>query len=89
VYSKTGTVQPGMQAFNWNGLDNSGRQWADGNYTLTITAVGADSKPVAIATNVTGTVDSVDLTQSPPVLSIGGKSYTLNQILSVQQPLGS
>jgi len=89
VYSKTGTVQPGTQAFNWNGLDNSGRQWADGNYTLTITAVGADSKPVAIATNVTGMVDSVDLTQSPPLLSIGGKSYTLNQILTVQQPLGS
>src|SRR5262249_32493902 len=63
VYSKTGTVQPGTQAFNWNGLDNSGRQWADGNYTLTITAVGADSKPVAIPTNVTGAVDSVDLTQ--------------------------
>jgi hypothetical protein len=34
-------------------------------------------------------VNSVDLTQSPPVMSIGGKNYTLNQILSVQQPLGS
>jgi flagellar basal-body rod modification protein FlgD len=89
VYSKTGTVQPGAQAFNWNGLDNSGRQWADGNYTLTITATGADGKPVAIPTTVTGMVNSVDLTQSPPVLSIGGKNYTLTQILSVQQPLGS
>ena len=88
VYTKTGTVQPGLQAFNWNGLDNSGRQWADGNYTLSITAVGADSKPVAIPTNVTGMVDSVDLTQSPPLLSIGGKTYTLNQILTVQQSLG-
>src|SRR5215475_7616817 len=27
VLSKTGTVQPGQQAFNWNGLDSSGRQW--------------------------------------------------------------
>jgi flagellar basal-body rod modification protein FlgD len=80
VYSKTGTVQPGAQAFNWNGLDN---------YTLTITATGADGKPVAIPTTVTGMVNSVDLTQSPPVLSIGGKNYTLTQILSVQQPLGS
>jgi hypothetical protein len=34
-------------------------------------------------------VNSVDLTQSPPLLSIGGQNYTLNQILSVQQPLGS
>ena len=88
VFSKTGTVQPGAQAFNWNGLDNSGHQWADGNYTLTITATGADGKPVAIPTTVTGMVNSVDLTQSPPVLSIGGQNYTLNQILSVQQPLG-
>jgi flagellar basal-body rod modification protein FlgD len=89
VLSKTGTVQPGAQAFNWNGLDNSGRQWADGNYTLTITAVGTNGQSVAIPTTVTGMVSSVDLTQSPPVLSIGGQNYTLNQILSVQQPLGS
>jgi flagellar basal-body rod modification protein FlgD len=89
VYSKTATVQPGAQAFNWNGLDNSGHQWVDGNYTLTITATGADGKAAAIPTTVTGMVNSVDLTQSPPVMSIGGKNYTLNQILSVQQPLGS
>jgi flagellar basal-body rod modification protein FlgD len=86
VYSKTATVQPGSQQFNWSGLDSSGRQWADGNYTLTITAVGADGSSVAIPTTVTGTVSSVDLTQSPPLLSIGGQNYTLNQILSVQQP---
>jgi flagellar basal-body rod modification protein FlgD len=89
VFSKTGTVQPGAQTFNWNGLDSSGHQWADGNYTLTITGTGADGKAVAIPTTVTGMVNSVDLTQSPPVMSIGGKNYTLNQILSVQQPLGS
>jgi flagellar basal-body rod modification protein FlgD len=89
VFSQTGTVQPGTQAFNWNGLDNSGRQWADGNYTMSVTAVGANGQSVAIPTTVTGVVNSVDLTQSPPVLSIGGQNFTLNQILSVQQPLGS
>ncbi len=88
VFTQTGTVQPGVQQFNWNGLDSQGRQWADGNYTMTITATGADGKSVAVPTTVTGTVSSVDLTQSPPVLSIGGQNYTLNQILSVQQPLG-
>jgi flagellar basal-body rod modification protein FlgD len=89
VFSKTGTVQPGQQAFNWNGLDSSGRQWADGNYTLTVTAVGANGQSVAIPTTVTGMVNSVDLTQSPPLLSIGGQTYTLNQILSVTQPSSS
>jgi len=34
-------------------------------------------------------VSSVDLTQSPPLLSIGGQGYKLTQILSVTQPLGS
>ncbi len=89
VFTQSGTVQPGTQSFNWNGLNSSGQQLPDGNYTLTITATGADGKPVAIPTTVVGTVSSVDLTQSPPVLSIGGQSYTLNQILSVEQPLGS
>jgi flagellar basal-body rod modification protein FlgD len=86
VFSRTATVQPGAQPFNWNGLDSSGHQWADGNYTLTITAVGANGQAVAIPTTVTGVVNSVDLTQSPPVLSVGGQNYTLNQILSVEQP---
>ena len=89
VFSTSGTVQPGSQPFNWNGLDNQGRQWADGNYTLTITATGANGQSVAIPTTVTGVVNSVDLTQSPPLLSIGGQNYTLDQILSVEQPLGS
>src|SRR5215831_10031951 len=89
VFSKSGTVQPGVQAFNWNGLDSSGRQWADGNYTLTVTATGANGQSVAIPTTVTGMVNSVDLTQSPPLLSIGGQNYTLNQILSVTQPTSS
>ena len=88
VFGQTGTVQPGAQPFNWNGLDSQGRQWADGNYTLSITATGANGQSVAIPTTVTGVVSSVDLQQNPPLLSIGGQTYTLNQILSVQQPLG-
>src|SRR5690349_19854226 len=86
VFTQTGTVQPGTQTFNWNGLDSSGRQWADGNYTLTITAVGANGQSVAIPSTVTGVVNSVDLAKNPPLLSVGGQTYTLDQILSVQQP---
>src|SRR5262249_6770295 len=74
VLSKPGTVQPGTQKFTCNGLDSTGRQWADGNYTLSISAVGANGQSVAIPTTVTGMVNSVDLTQSPPLLSIGGQT---------------
>jgi flagellar basal-body rod modification protein FlgD len=38
---------------------------------------------VGVSTEVVGTVSSVDLTQSPPLLTINGQSYTVNQIQSI------
>ena len=35
------------------------------------------------APQIQGVVTSVDLTQSPPLLSIGGQNFTVNQILSI------
>ena len=39
--------------------------------------------PSAISTQIQGVVNSVDLTQSPPLLSIDGQTYTINQIKSI------
>jgi len=86
VFSATGTVQPGSQPFTWNGIDSNNHQWADGNYTLTITAKDANNQSVAIPTQIVGVVDSVDLTQNPPMLSIGGQNYLVSQILKVNKP---
>jgi len=36
-----------------------------------------------------GTVSSVDLTKSPPLLSVGGQSYTINQVQSVGTPVSA
>lgn len=71
------------QPFEWNGQGNDGTQWPDGNYTLTATAKDAGGNTVGITTAIEGTVNSVDLTQSPPLLSIGGQTYTVNQIQSI------
>jgi flagellar basal-body rod modification protein FlgD len=71
------------QPFAWNGQGNDGTQWPDGQYTLTATAADASGNPVAIATQVAGTVSSVDLTQTPPLLSINGQSYTISQVKSI------
>jgi flagellar basal-body rod modification protein FlgD len=38
---------------------------------------------VGVKTQVEGVVSSVDLTQSPPLLSIGGQTFTVNQIQSI------
>ncbi len=71
------------QPFTWNGQGNDGTQWPDGQYTLTATTTDSSGNAVAIATEVGGTVSSVDLTQTPPLLSINGQSYTISQIKSI------
>jgi flagellar basal-body rod modification protein FlgD len=53
-----------------------------------LTATGKDSSGsnVAISTEVQGIVDSVDLSASPPLLSIGGQTYTADKIKRVIRP---
>ena len=83
VYTGKSAVQPGGQIFTWNGLGNNGKQWPDGTYTLSATAVDANSQSVAVSPEVQGTVSSVDLTQSPPTLEINGQAYPLNTIKAI------
>jgi len=83
VYSGKSAVQPGGQIFSWNGLGNNGKQYPDGTYTLTATAVDANNQSVTISPEVQGTVSSVDLTQSPPTLEINGQAYPLNTIKAI------
>jgi flagellar basal-body rod modification protein FlgD len=80
VYSGTYAVNPGNQQFTWNGRGNDGKLWPDGNYTLSATALDANQQSVAISTEVQAKVDSVDLTQDPPLLSINGQNYSLDKI---------
>jgi flagellar basal-body rod modification protein FlgD len=85
VYSTTGTVQSGQQTFDWNGLDSNGNALPAGQYTMSITAHDSNGQNVAISTQVQGVVDSVDLSQNPPTLSIGGQNYTINQIVKISR----
>jgi flagellar basal-body rod modification protein FlgD len=80
AFTGTVSVNPGTQSFAWNGRGNDGRIWPDGRYTLTATSVDANNQSVAISTEVEAPVDSVDLTQDPPQLSINGQNYTLDKI---------
>jgi flagellar basal-body rod modification protein FlgD len=69
--------------FTWNGQGNDGTQWPDGKYTISATGKDVANNNVGIAAQVQGTVASVDLTQSPPLLNIDGTSYTLSQVKSI------
>jgi flagellar basal-body rod modification protein FlgD len=84
VFSGSYSVTSGKdQAFSWNGRGNDGSQLPDGKYTLTATMPDSSGNATAVSTQIQGVVGSVDLTQSPPLLSINGQTYTVNQIKSI------
>jgi len=86
AYSGNFNLKKGGSSFVWDGKGNDGVQWPAGTYTLTATGTDAKGNNVAISTEVQGVVDSVDLTSSPPLLSIGGQSYTTDKIKRVVRP---
>jgi len=83
VYTTTRALSAGDQPFTWDGKDASGTQWPDGNYKISITATDASGQAVAVPTEIQATVDSADLTQTPPTLSIAGQDYTLDKLKRV------
>ena len=86
AYSGTYNLNQGNASFVWDGKGNDGSQWPAGSYKLTATAKDSSGSDVAIATETQGVVDSVDLTATPALLSIGGQTYTTNQIKRVMRP---
>jgi flagellar basal-body rod modification protein FlgD len=86
VYSGNYTLSAGNASFVWDGKGNDGVQYPAGAYKLTATGKDSSGQDVAIATEIQGVVDSVDLTASPALLSIGGQNYTTDQIRRVIRP---
>ena len=86
AYSGNFSLNQGSSSFVWDGKGNDGVQWPAGTYTLSATGKDSSGKQVAISTEVQGIVDSVDLSDSPPLLSIGGQSYTTDKIKRVVRP---
>jgi flagellar basal-body rod modification protein FlgD len=84
VFSGNYSVTAGSnQPFTWDGKGNDGTQWPDGQYKMTATGPDSAGNTVAVSTQIQGVVSSVDLTQSPPLLSINGQTYTVSQIKSI------
>ena len=86
VYTGNFALTDANASFIWDGKGNDGTQWPPGAYKMTATGKDTTGKDVAIATEIQGIVDSVDLTASPPLLSIGGSNYTTDQIRRVLRP---
>jgi flagellar basal-body rod modification protein FlgD len=83
AYTGTTSLSAGSQTYTWNGQGNNGVTWPDGSYTLSINATGANGQPVTISTQVQGTISSVNVSQNPPTVMVGGQNYPLSAIQSI------
>src|SRR5581483_8297997 len=83
AYTGTTTLNSGTQTYTWNGQGNNGITWPDGQYTIAIAATGATGTAVTVNAQVQGTVSGVDVGQSPPQVTVGGQSYPISAIQSI------
>jgi flagellar basal-body rod modification protein FlgD len=85
VYSTSQTVSPGEQSFTWDGKSNNGAPQPDGKYTISVSLKDTSGQTVALSTDHSGVVESVDMTKNPPTLTVDGQTYTLDQIRQVRR----
>jgi flagellar basal-body rod modification protein FlgD len=80
VYTGTYNINAGKNDFVWDGKGNDGIQWPDGDYKIQVVAKDSSGQTVTVDADSQGVVDSVDLTANPPLLSIGTKTFTVDQV---------
>lgn len=79
---KLGDLGSGNHTLAWDGKDGQGTKVPDGNYTVGITAsLGGTTTNIAVEAE--GTVDGVDLSADPPLLTVNGTRLSLDQVRQV------
>jgi flagellar basal-body rod modification protein FlgD len=86
AYTGSFAMNPGNQNFTWDGKGNDGQTWPPGTYTMSATVTDASGQSTALSTEIQAVVDGVDVTKDPPILSINGEDYTIDQIKRVVRP---
>ncbi len=87
VAAETRSFTAGEQTFTWNGKTSTGAVAPEGAYTISIAARDPSGQTVGIRSEVQGTVDSVDVSGSEPVLSIGGITIPVSMVKTVQRSM--
>jgi flagellar basal-body rod modification protein FlgD len=81
-----GYMEGGEHHFEWDGLDESGNQWAPGIYGFKVLALGDQGQPLSVKTMIAGQVDKVALEGTSPVLYVGGIPVALSQVKDIRSP---
>lgn len=83
AYTGTVALNAGTQAYSWNGVSNNGQTWPDGTYKITISATGANGQAVNVSTQSEGIVSGVNLSTTPPSLTVNGQNVPISQVTSI------
>lgn len=82
VHEHSKPLQAGAQTYAWDGRTAGGFAPA-GDYTIAVAGIDATGAPLPVTTEVTGRVDSVDLTGAEPFLRIGNASVAMSKARSI------
>lgn len=85
VFSETKNLGAGAQAYIWRGSTSTGGIAPDGEYTVNIVANDVTGQTVDVRSEVSGTVDSVDVSGSEPVLTIGSLTIPVSKVKTIQR----
>ncbi|MBY0509769.1 MAG: flagellar hook assembly protein FlgD [Rhodospirillaceae bacterium] len=83
VFSKVGQTTKGVHEFTWDGKDANGLQLDDGVYSLSITSVGGDDKPVDNYVTAFGKVTGVTTINGTTVLLLDKVGIPVDKVLSI------
>jgi flagellar basal-body rod modification protein FlgD len=86
VATTTQQLSAGAQKFVWNGKTSTGTQAIGGNYRISVSARDASGQNVSVKTEISGRVESVDVSDNEPVLVIGSNRVPLGNVRSIAPP---
>ncbi len=86
VYAGTIPISAGRSSFVWDGKAGDGTKCPDGIYKLSVSAQDGSGQALAVTTETQGTVESVDLTATPALLTVDGQVYAVDKIKRVVAP---
>lgn len=85
VFTEPRAFAAGEQTYRWNGRTSTGSVAPDGEYTVNVAALDASGNSVAIAADMRGVVEKVDLSGTEPVITIGNLSLPLSKVKTIQR----
>lgn len=85
VFSGTMALTGADQTYSWNGRLTNGQVAPDGQYTIVVAAKDAAGQVMTVKSEVSGTVDSVDVSGQVPILKIGSLEVPMTEVLSIRR----